>query len=168
VSKKVFDPDWGNPSLRTIMETELPQAVSLIPSTPGWWILFLALVGLIIRVIWRKKQAYLRDCYRRDALVQLTRIKAQLNAGELEAVRELAPLLRATAIAAGGRDIFSGLQDEAYATALADLCPNHEPLPVKNLQQLAYAPLIDIKLVDVETLMTALESWIRKHRRNHA
>ena len=168
MSKKIFDPDWGNPSLRTIMETESPEAISLIPSTPGWWILLFTFVGLIIRVIWRKRQAYLRDRYRRDALVQLTRIKTQLNAGEIEAVRELAPLLRATAIAAGGRETFSGLQNEAYANALAELCPSQDYLPVENLQQLAYAPLVDIKLADIETLTTALESWIRKHRRSHA
>ena len=96
----VFGPEWGNPSLRAIIEAEFPEPVSLIPATPGWWILLLALVALLLRALWRRRQRYLRDQYRRDALAQLATIKARLGAGALEAARELAPLLRATAIAA--------------------------------------------------------------------
>ena len=98
--KKVFDPEWGNPSLRNIVEAEFPEPVSLMPSTPGWWILLFVVIALFARALWRKRQRYLRDRYRREALAQLAAIKQRLAAGALEAVRELAPLLRATAIAA--------------------------------------------------------------------
>ena len=165
---EVFSPEWGNPSLRTIIEAQFPEAVSLIPTTPGWWILLLALAGLLLRAIWRRRQRYLRDRYRRDALAQLAAIKSQLGAGVLEAARELAPLLRATAIAAAGRDALSGLQGNAYAAALAELAPGQDHLPVAELQRLAYAPLDDVEGLDMEELISALERWIQQHRAPHA
>ena len=165
---EVFAPEWGNPSLRTIIEAEFPEPISLMPATPGWWILLFAMAALLLRMIMRRRQRYLRDRYRRDALAQLAMIKEQLGAGVLEAVRELAPLLRATAIAAAGRDALSGLQGDAYATALAALAPDQDRLPVAELQRLAYAPLDEVKGLDIETFITALERWIQQHRRPHA
>jgi len=165
---KVFAPEWGNPSLRTIIEAEFPEPISLMPATPGWWILLLVMAGLLLRALLQRRQRYLRDRYRRDALAQLVRIKEQLSAGVLEAVRELAPLLRATAIAAAGRDALSGLQGDSYATALAELAPDQDRLPVADLQRLAYAPLDDVERLDIEAFITALERWIQQHRRPHA
>jgi hypothetical protein len=165
---EVFAPEWGNPSLRTIIEAEFPDPISLIPATPGWWILLLAIGGLLLRALLRRRQRYLRDRYRRDALAKLATIKEQLGAGMREAVRELAPLLRATAIAAAGRDALSGLQGDAYATALAELAPDHARLPVADIERLAYAPLDDIKGLDVDAFISALERWIQQHRRPHA
>lgn len=165
---KVFEPEWGNPSLRTIIEAEFPEPISLIPSTPGWWFLLIAVVGLLARLIWHRRQRYLRDQYRRDALAQLTVIKDQLSAGTREAVRELAPLLRATAFAAAGRDTFSGLQGEAYAAALAKLIPDQRHLPVDELQRLAYEPLERTAELDVSACIDAMEYWIQKHRGAYA
>jgi len=165
---KVFEPGWGNASLRTIFETEFPEPISLIPATPGWWILFFALVGLLLRALWQRRQRYLRDRYRRDALARLATIKARLDAGALEAARELAPLLRATAIAAAGRDTISGLQGDAYGAALAELAPDQDLLPVEDLQRLAYAPLDDAEGIDIEALIAPLERWIQQHRGSHA
>lgn len=165
---EVFAPEWGNPSLRTIIEAEFPEQVSLIPATPGWWILLVVIVGLLLRAIWRRRQRYLRDRYRREALAQLSTIKAGLGAGVLEEARELAPLLRATAIAAAGRDIVSGLQGDDYAAALAKLAPGQDRLPVEDLQHLAYAPLDGIEQVDIEALISPLERWIDQHRGMHA
>ena len=164
----VFSPEWGNPSLRTIIEAEFPEAVSMIPTTPGWWILLLVLVGLLVRALVKRRQRYLRDGYRRNALAQLETIKKRLGEGVLEAARELAPLLRATAIAAAGRDALSGLQGDAYAAALAQLSPDQNRLPVAELQHLAYAPLDDIEGLDIDALITTLERWIQQHRIPHA
>ena len=122
------------------------------------------MAGLLARLIWRRRQRYLRERYRRESLAQLAMIKAQLHAGASEAVRELAPLLRATAIAAAGRDALSGLQGDAYAAALAELAPGQDRLPVKDLQRLAYAPLDEVDGLDIETCITALERWIKQHR----
>lgn len=161
---ELFAPEWGNPSLRTIIEPEFPESISMVPTTPGWWILLLVLVGLLLRALWRRRQRYLRDRYRRDALAQLATIKARLAAGELEAARELAPLLRATAIAAAGREALAGLQGDAYAAALAELAPDQDRLPVADLQHLAYAPLDDAGGLDIEVIVAALERWIQQHR----
>lgn len=166
--KKVFEPGWGNDSLRNIVEAEFPEPVSLMPSTPGWWILLLVLIALFARTLWRRRQRYLRDRYRREALEQLTAIRQRSAAGALEAVRELAPLIRATAIAASDRDHVSGLEGEAYAAMLAELCPGQDRLPVADLQRLAYAPLDDVGGMDMEALIAELESWIRQQKGSYA
>ena len=139
-----------------------------MPSTPGWWILLLVVVGLMGRALWRWRQRTLRDRYRREALAQLAAIKARLAEGALEAARDLAPLLRATAIAAASREELSGLEGEAYATALAELAPKQARVPVEELHRLAYAPLEQSKDVDLDGLVAVLEAWIRQHRRRHA
>lgn len=166
--KKVFDPEWGNPSLRNIVEAEFPEPVSLMPSTPGWWVLLFALIGLFAWGLWRRRQRYLSDRYRRDALAQLSGIKQRLAGGTQEAVRELAPLIRATAIAACGRDLVSGLEGDAYAAALAELYPGQDRLPVADLQRLAYAPLEEVGGMDVDGMISELERWIRQHKADHA
>ena len=166
--KKVFEPEWGNPSLRNIVEAEFPEPVSLIPSTPGWWILLFALVGLFARALWRRRQRYLSDRYRRDALAQLSGIKQRLAGGTQEAVRELAPLIRATAIAALDRDLISGLEGDAYAAALAELSPGQDRLPVAELHRLAYAPLEEAGGIDIDGVISELERWIRQHKADHA
>lgn len=166
--KKVFDPGWGNNSLRDIIEAEFPEPVSLMPVTLGWWILLFALIGLVSRALWRRRQRYLRDSYRREALEQLAEIEQRLSAGAFEAVRELAPLLRATAIAAFGRDLASGVQGEAYAKVLARFSPGQGSLPVTDLQRLAYAPLEELDSIDTQTLIAEMERWIQQHKREHA
>ncbi|MEP4076318.1 DUF4381 domain-containing protein [Haloferula sp.] len=162
--KKVFDPEWGNPSLRNIVEAEFPEPVSLMPSTPGWWVLLLVVIAFFARAFWRRRQRYLRDRYRRDALAQLSGIKQRLAGGTQEAVRELAPLIRATAIAARGRDMVSGLEGDAYAAALAEFSPGQDRLPVADLQRLAYAPLDEVGGMDMEGMISELERWIRQHK----
>ncbi|ADE54715.1 DUF4381 domain-containing protein [Coraliomargarita akajimensis] len=164
----IFDPEWGNPSLRTIVEAEFPEPVSLMPSTPGWWLLLLAMVGLLVRALWRRRQRYMRDRYRREALTQLATIKAQLAEGTFEVVRDLAPLLRATAMAATDRAEWSSLQGDAYTEALAELAPEQDRLPVTALHRLAYAPLDEVSTYDLDGLIAALETWILKHRGRHA
>lgn len=164
----MFGPEWGNPSLRSLVETEVPDPISLAPQTAGWGILLLLGCGLLIRGGWRWRQGYLRDQYRREALAQLTSIREQFGAGNREVVRELAPLLRATAIAAAGRETIVGLEGAAYVAALTELAPSLDPMPVEDLKQLAYAPLEDSASKDVETLVAALERWVHEHQVSHA
>jgi len=165
---KVFEPTWGNPSLRSIIEPELPEPISYLPATPGWWILLIVLLGLILRALWRRRQRYLADQYRREALLELSSIKNRLDAGALEAVRDIAPLLRATAIAVLGREQISGLQGEGYAAALAELTPDQHRLSVADIDFLAYAPLADIDSINLEALIASVEHWIEHHRRRDA
>lgn len=164
---KVFEPGWGNDSLDGIVEPEFPEPVSLFPSTPGWWILLAVMAGLVARAFWLRRQRDLRNQYRREALAELVTIRERLSSGSREAVRELAPLLRATAIAASGHDFISGLEGDDYAAALAELSPGEDRVPVADLRSLAYAPLDDLAGLDIEGLIKSVESWIQTHKARH-
>lgn len=159
-----FGPGWGNPSLRSIIEPEAPGAISLAPATPGWWALLLVLCWLLFKTVRRRRRRYARDRYRREALTRLADIERRLNAGAVDAARELAPLLRATAIAAAGRERFVGSRGEAYAAALARLSPNQDPLPLAEIDLLAYAPLSDSSHLDLDAIVASLEHWIEHHK----
>ena len=164
----VFEPNWGNPSLRSIVEVAFPEPITFMPATSGWWIVFAVLLGFIFRFMWRRRQHYLADSYRREALAELSLIKERLHSGVLESVRDIAPLLKAAAIEALGREVVSGLQGEDYAGALAALSPNQDHLPVSELHSLAYAPLVDIEHIDLAAVIARVEYWITHHRRQDA
>jgi hypothetical protein len=162
---KVFEPGWGNPSLRTIFETTVPESISMVPSTPGWWFLLFVFIGVVVRAVLNGRQRYLRDKYRREALAQLVAIKSSIKNGAVEAARELAPLLRATAIAAIGREAVIELEGNAYVDVLSDLAPKADLISVSDLHQLAYAPVETFEEIDIEALLSTVEHWIRTHRR---
>ncbi|EGG28935.1 hypothetical protein IMCC3088_2395 [Aequoribacter fuscus] len=163
---KVFDSTWGNPVLRSFIEPEFPEQISLWPQTPGWWLLLALIVVLIIRTVWRIRQRYLANRYRREALAELSEIKLRLKENSKEAVRDIAPLLKATAVAAAGREAMSNLQGLAYAQALSELAPDEECLPIEQLEYLAYAPLVEeeLELIDLEAVIADVERWIIRHR----
>ena len=152
-----------------MVEVNLPAPVSWLPSTPSWWLLGLGVLVFIGRMAWHWRQRYLCNRYRRMAQHQLSQIRDRLAAGDEAAVRELAPLLRATAIAAVGRKTIAGLQGESYAAALQALAPNVD-LPFAALQRFAYAPLTDSASSDGETqsVVVAVQQWIQQHRVPHA
>ncbi len=164
----LFGPGWGNYAIRGIVEVELPEAVPFWPQTPGWWLLLFALLLGIGRYAWHRHQQWLRDRYRREALAELDRLRQRLAAGDRESLRELAALLRATALAAGDRNRLASLSGEAWSTAVNAMAPDQPPVPVDELQRLAYAKLSSEDSNKGPALMDALGDWIQGHGISHA
>lgn len=160
---EIFGPGWGNYAIRGIVETSIPQQISLRPATPGWWIL-LALLGCsVFYVSWKRWQQHLRNRYRREAQAALDQLEAAYQEGDRECLRELAPLLRATALqATGQRDELASVSGEAWQQALQEMAPKLPPLPVPLLEALAYRPLSDAGR-ELDSLFTALRRWIAVH-----
>ncbi|WOJ96304.1 DUF4381 domain-containing protein [Congregibacter brevis] len=160
---ELFGPGWGNYAIRGIIETSVPEKVSLWPSTPGWWIL-LALV-IFGSVYWglARWQNHLRNRYRREAKLALDGLEAAYLSGDQQSLRKLAPLLRATAIAATGqRQELASAKGDAWQQALQKLAPKLPPLPVSELDALAYQPL-NTQGSNIESLFTQLRVWISAH-----
>jgi hypothetical protein len=159
----LFGPGWGNYALQGIVEIRLPEPVSLAPQTAGWWFLLLAVGVLVLRRGWTRYQRWLRDRYRREALAVLDGLRERFLAGDISAVRELAPTLRATACSAAGRDRVVGLQGDAWAQLLRDLAPDLEAMPIVRIDQLAYAPLDSQSLDDTDAIIGQLRRWVQVH-----
>ncbi|EED32520.1 conserved hypothetical protein [gamma proteobacterium NOR5-3] len=165
---EIFGPGWGNYAIRGIMETRLPEQVSLRPVTPGWWILLGLVVAGGLYLGWTRWQRHLRYRYRREAQSALDAIHAAYKTGDRECLRQLAPLLRATAIhAVGQRDPIAALSGEAWQQTLQTMAPELPPLPVSQLEALAYQPLNDGGR-QFDSLFVALGDWIAAHELPHA
>ncbi|WOJ93639.1 DUF4381 domain-containing protein [Congregibacter variabilis] len=160
---EIFGPGWGNYAIRGIVETSIPEQVSLRPTTPGWWILLTLLLGGAVYFAWTRWQRHLRDRYRRDAQAALDAIEANYRRGDRDCLRELAPLLRATVIEAlGERDRVVRLRGAEWQRALQEMAPKLPPLPVSQLESLAYQSLNDVG-PGLDSLFTQLRDWIAAH-----
>lgn len=159
----LFGPGWGNYAIRGILETEIPDPVSLRPETPGWPLLAAFLIAWVAYKLLRRWRVYRRNQYRRDALTELALLRKRQDGGDEQALRELAPLLRATVMQADTSTTLRLLSGDAWAEAVQKLAPGHSALPVSTLLQLGYAPLIARSEVDYAPLFQAFEQWIRVH-----
>jgi len=165
---EIFGPGWGNYAIRGILETSMPEAISLRPETPGWWILLGILMGSGLYVAWKRRQHYLHNRYRREAQAALDTLQANYGEGDRDCLRELAPLLRATAIeAVGRRQELVGLSGVAWQNALQKMAPTLPPLPISQLEALAYQPLSEVDS-EIDSLFTALRDWVMLHEHPHA
>ena len=84
------------PSIDQLKEMALPTPVSFAPQTWGWWaLLALLIVALLVTGV-RRYWQWLRDRYRREALVRLEELQQRSN--DLSALRELPELLKRVAL----------------------------------------------------------------------
>ncbi|MEO0651765.1 MAG: DUF4381 domain-containing protein, partial [Planctomycetota bacterium] len=84
-------------SLARLHDIELPEAVSLWPSAPGWWLVAGALGSAAVLAGWVWWDRHRSLAYRRAALRELSELRAS---GEL---RALPSLLKRVALAAHPR-----------------------------------------------------------------
>ena len=166
---ELFGPGWGNYSIRGIVEITLPEPVSWFPQTPGWWLLLGGILLAALLALWRGLQRWRRNRYRREGLATLDRLEQRYRAGDQAVLRELAPLLRATALhAVPHRSELTGLRGDAWAQTLARLAPSLPPVPVAELEVLAYAPLDTQRGSGREALFGSVRDWISNHDNPHA
>ncbi|WP_439101078.1 DUF4381 domain-containing protein [Congregibacter sp.] len=164
---ELFGPGWGNYAIRGILETALPEPVSLVPTTPGWWVLLGLVIGSAAYGGWARWQRYQNNAYRREAQQALDTLEARVRSGERECLRELAPLLRATALAAvDNRDSVASLSGAAWEETLLQMAPTVAPLPVARLNALAYGPYPQAS-ENLEGLFKQIREWIRLHEGAH-
>lgn len=164
----LFGPGWGNYAIRGIIETPLPEQVSLHPATAAWWLLLGLVIAFTVSWLWTRRQRYLKNAYRREAQRSLDALENAYKTGDRVCLRQLAPLLRATALqASGDRDRLAHLSGDAWKNALQALAPALPPLPVQQLGALAYQSLDDADQ-SWDSLFAQLRDWIAAHECNHA
>lgn len=124
-------------ALRSLHDIVVPPPVSLMPQTWGWALLAAVLVAVLLALLLRSYLRYRRNAYRREALREIGRIDTRMRdpLKRNGAVRELAELVKRTALAAWPRSKIaaltggdwvrfvdaSGSRDEALARLLDDL-----------------------------------------------
>jgi hypothetical protein len=121
-----------NPDLTALRDIHDPLGNPWWPLAPGWWLLLLALVGLVA-LIWQRRRRWpvipplplLRiGDWRWDAYRQLRHLRRPLTPGALKTrTAELSELLRRIAMARHGRSACAGL----FGTAWLDWLTEHDP-----------------------------------------
>jgi hypothetical protein len=84
------------PGIDQLKEMALPEPVSYVPQTWGWWALLALLIIALVVTGARRYWQWRRDRYRREALLRLEELQRRSN--DLSALRELPELLKRVAL----------------------------------------------------------------------
>ncbi|MEJ2440040.1 MAG: DUF4381 domain-containing protein [Gammaproteobacteria bacterium] len=99
----------SNP-LQGLRDLHLPPPVSAWPPAPGWWLLGLLVLVLLLGAFWLWRR-HRRQAYRRVASKQLAQLRTGMQQGQADTaiIAELSILLRRVAISRYGRDQVAAL-----------------------------------------------------------
>ena len=157
---------WGNYALRGFADNAPPEAVSWLPSTPGWQVLLLLLAALLARQGWRHWQRRCHNRYRRLALKRLDAIARQQKSPQ-QRLFDIANLLKATALQVYRRDELAALSGDPWVVWLNQSAIGEAPFPptVGNLlARSLYRADNNITDAQLAGLVAASRRWILKHR----
>ena len=144
--------------LDLLKDPVVPDPVSFLPQTPGWWILIAWFAAVDVILIGNRIRRWRRNRYRREALKSLRSIEKKQDS---ETAGEIAMLLRRTALAAYPRSDVASLYGDAWAEFLKRSSRN-DRLVSQSADDLASAAYRAD--VDGAMLLKPARRWIRVHR----
>ena len=152
-------------SLQNLNDIVVPEPAAWWPLAPGWYVLAAILLALLAWLALRVWQGWRRNSYRRQALAELSAIRAGGDASSLQQVPEL---LKRTALSAWPRQQVAGLSGAAWHRFLDDAAgmQRFRGNAGEILDRLAYAGRGD-RLPDsseAALLLDAAEAWLKQHR----
>jgi hypothetical protein len=160
-----FLPDgFGTVARAGFQEVWVPEPVSMLPQTVGWWVIlgigFLALSYSVYRRILR----FRADAYRREALKDLAALRLTLSSNKNRA-EALPTLLKQAALGGYPRRQVAGLSGDRWGAFLMKTAPqSFDDRTVSFLHELSYRGADRLSAADIATTADAIESWIRRHR----
>lgn len=167
----MFDNNFGNPKVQGIKEIVLPETVSYVPQTVGWWIL-LVVIGLLLA--WWVYQRYIKwrsNRYRRQALLELALIAQQLDQEpeRASALAAISALIKRTAIEAFGRSNVAHLSGRLWLEFLdrTGSTNSFSQGPGRLLPDFAYAKqetLNEMSKVMIDQILVLVKDWINQHK----
>jgi len=160
----------SNSSLEKLREIILPDPVSWMPQTIGWYAIF----GLSLLVagwwVYGRLRRFRKNRYRRLALEELAVIERELQRPEkrVKALAEIPVLLKRTALWAFPRNEVAGLSGERWLVFLDKTIggKNFTEGEGRLLPELAYAPVRRIAQLPDEQigkLLQLIRRWIKRH-----
>jgi hypothetical protein len=154
---------FGNYAIKGISEVLAPEAISWLPSAPGWRWLGLVLLLLAGWRAWLALQKWRRNRYRRKALQQLDKLADNAGHGLLQA---LSALLKGTALQAYPRIEVASLSGDEWLLWL-----NHNsggacfsPTSAKLLTEAVYRAPAQGQTTEYRQLILEARNWIESHR----
>jgi hypothetical protein len=107
-------------ALRSLHDIAVPEPISWLPHTWGWAVLVGALLIVLALASLRGILRYRANAYRREALYLLEGIEPRIRNYDTraEAIREVARILKRTALAAWNRGQVAALSEKDWASFL--------------------------------------------------
>lgn len=139
----------------------LPDPVSLVPQTDGWWVLaawIAAVLALCVRAYLQHRR---KNRYRREALASLAELEAAPKDDPARSATAVAILLKRTALAVWPRHEVASIYGGDWASFLVQ-SSRQDPKVAAFAEDLARAPYTPD--VDVEPLFEPARCWIKAHR----
>ena len=146
----------------------LPESVSWMPQTIGWWILLAVALVIGLRAAFVARRRYRANRYRRLALAELEGVGAALESGmaPVDIVAAIPTLVKKTALAAWPRETVASLNGEPWLRFLDESYggSGFTKGPGRLLSTLAYEPDGNPASEDIHRLTSLVRDWIRGHR----
>jgi hypothetical protein len=150
------------PQLLELMhELELPTPVSMAPETPGWWVLAAWLGGVVLVGAGELIRRRNRNRYRREAESMLDGIAARADDDPAGSARDIAALLKRTALAAYPREAVAPLYGARWSAFLSRTTGDDPEIAAAADALALSAYRAD---ADGRSLLSPARRWIRLHR----
>ncbi len=162
----------SNSGLENLHEILMPNPVSWVPETIGWYVVFGLILFVIGYWVYGRLQRFRKNRYRRLALAELAVIERELQQTERRAkgLAEIPVLVKQTALAAFPRSEVAALSGEQWLVFLDRTTGGKDFTEGEGrlLPKLAYAPVASISSIPDETigkLLQLVRHWIKVHSR---
>jgi hypothetical protein len=166
--------NFGNPWLTNIHEVERPEAISLFPNAPGFWLLaFCLLLAFIVYTLFFLR-SWRVNAYRREALRCLKQLARRCDTGALtvQDKRQIPELVRRVASASWGRSRVAPLNGSEWLDFLKwSSADGEQPEEGDLLLTLSYLPETEINKIEtlrIKLLISSLCRWVKSHRGSDA
>ena len=155
--------------LDQLRDLHTPPPPGLWPPAPGWWLLAILTLGLLVALVWYGLRRYRCNAYRRAALAALAERRAQHTFDLAEALQ----LVRRTAVTAEPDTPLATLPGPALGARLDHFCNGElgQALAVEQitfeeaLARYLYGPCQPLSQAQLDTLTAVTRRWIRRHSR---
>lgn len=155
---------FGNPLLRgELAEIVAPGTIDWLPQTLGWKVTGALLALWLLRRLWQRGRAWLRNRYRREALHRLASLG---TSADVMAINEI---LKLAAMTATSRRQVAALNGDTWChwlqTRTDDSIFSDGSLAA--LGQSLYDPDTTVPPEQVNRLINEAKHWLQQHRDDH-
>ena len=150
--------------LAQLRDIHAPGMIETWPPAPGWWVLALLALALVLFAASRLLRRWLDNRYRREAMAELTQIKTdwRRHGNDQTYLEALQKLMKRVALTRFPREQVAGLTGEAWVRFLDQSTGSHDFSMAESEALIDGAYREDIS-IDINSIEAAAGSWIEKH-----
>ncbi|PHS38935.1 MAG: hypothetical protein COB07_02650 [Sulfurovum sp.] len=148
-------------SLDNMHDIIVPDAVGFFPVAPGWYMLIVLFLALLLPFVMKRYRRYKGEQYKREALKELSTYSEKSKENSIA----LLSLAKRVALLSYGRKVVAHLSHEGWW----DFMEEHSVVKVstvfrEEMQQLLYDDTYSLDDAQYDRLKQTVEVWIKRHK----